>query len=508
MSSYFYRSPADTPLTASDVSKAALLWPQKARRSRRWALAAAVLAVPVTAALLLYLSPSVSARLWPEVDHRNIGAIEKAIHPAPRPQRPPPSDEREHGLWRPRMPPWTQEDMRRLYNGFYQFTERLPEASTAQTEEEREKEERARAVALANWQWVPGLNASLERDWDWRKWAVRSLRSTGGVVVVGDSIHLQLFHHLRSLLPSSFDLTEDFARVYGFQDPNSVQPAYLNVFLREDDAHAAELLKLAKVPATRLQRPVLSYIRDDLLMSVGDVARLRDAAVRAVSDDGDAFASPEDVQNAWKEFTSRIDDFDSTKEGQDGVTNVVIGGWRPRVDKLLEPIGAWAGTEKTILVINTGAHWSGPCLPEIGEARLQRTYKGMVDIVAPQLVDLSSKAAVLFRPTVPGHPNCETATAPFASETEGNAMLAELDFFADMAWGTFPSYNLMWRTAFAALHAEVGWLPVFTRSLLRPDAHRLGGDCLHVEGGSLLAEWGAEVWRVLYELEGDRVPDV
>ncbi|KZW03183.1 hypothetical protein EXIGLDRAFT_725644 [Exidia glandulosa HHB12029] len=429
---------------------------------RRWQLATALLAAPLACALLLYLAaPTLTSRLWP-VAQNDRDAIDTAI-------RPPPREEREHGLWRARVPPVTQDELRNAYNAWYETTERLPESSTAHTDEEREAASRARAAALASWDWVPQINATLAQDWDWRTWAVRALRSTGGVIVVGDSIHLQLFHHLRSLLPPSFELKEDYARVYGFNDPNSMQPAYLDVFMHEDDPVAADLLAAAHVPKSRLTRPILSYTRDDLLMTVQDIARFRDDAVRLITDDGDPLTTKEDVDAAWKEFTGRFGEgFDTAKEGQDGVTNVVIGGWRSRVDKMLEPIGDWRGSEKTILVINTGAHWSGPCLPEIGEARLKRVYQSMVDTLAPQLAKLAAKTTILFRPTIPGHPKCDEATQP-SSEADARAVIANMDFFQDMAWGTFEVFNVMWRDAFRALHANIGWLPVFTRSIMRPE---------------------------------------
>lgn len=494
-----FRAAPNAPLTSSDVARAAINWPHKAqRRARRWQLVAGFLAVPLTCAVVLYFAApsfSESQNALPLVGHGGLAAV--------TPAKPRPTEEREPGVWQARVPPVSQDDLRTKYNAWYEVTERLPDTSTAQTDEEREAESRVRAAALASWTWVPQFNATLTHDWDWRTWAVRALRSTGGVIVVGDSINLQLFHHLRSLLPATFEFKEDHARVYGFNDPDSVQPAYLGVYLLEDDPLASELLKEARVPTSRLTRPILSYVRDDLLTSVAEVARFRNDAVRAIDDDGNRLLTDHDVEVAWTEFTSRFGgQFDTSKEGQDGVTNVVIGDWRPRVDALLDAIGDWQGTERTILVINTGAHWSGPCLPEIGEARLKQVYRSMIDAIAPQLVALSAKASVIFRPTIPGHPECDKATEPFKTEAEARDIISHMDFFHDMAWGTFPSYNVMWRDAFRSLHANIGWLPVYTRSIMRPEAHRLGGDCLHLEGPSLLDEWAAEIWRVLYDMEG------
>ncbi|KAH7102507.1 hypothetical protein BKA62DRAFT_699743 [Auriculariales sp. MPI-PUGE-AT-0066] len=438
---------------------------------RRWLLAILATAVPLTCALFYYTISSPPRGQWDAVAISDTEVVAVAVQAAPRDP-----DAREPGAWQPRVPPYTQQDLAQSWNAEYELTERLPESVHTANDNEWAAASHARAVTLANWEWVPELNATLdERKWDWRAWTVRLLRSSGGLVIVGDSLHLQLFNNLRSHLPRNFRFSDEngYVRVYGFNDPDSVQPGLLRVYLPEDGSETAELLAAAGAPAARATRPVLSYIRDDLLLTPREIATLRDDVVRGFDDTGRPLLSAADAEQAWEEFKERFGEdyaFDTTKEGADGVTNVVSSGWEPRVEALLAPIDDWTGTEKTVVVVNTGAHWSGPCLPEIGEGRMKQLYARMVELNAPKLVNLATSARVIYRPTTPGHPLCDTATTPFASLDEAKAMLDKMDFVEDMAWGIFPQYNTIWRAVLEKMRdTQIGWMPIYSRSLLRPE---------------------------------------
>jgi len=347
----------------------------------RWLLATLATALPLSIALLFYTVGS-PGTLWDTVSADDRDRIDAAL-------RPPPKQDRERGLWRPRLPPLTTEELSDKWNGEYALVERLPEDVHTTSEDEWEAASRARALALANWQWIPEVNSTLAVDWDWETWTIRLLQSTSGLIIIGDSIHMQLFNNLHSHLPSDFRFSDEdgYHPVYGFNDPDSEQPAFLRVYLPDDENTALALLTKAGVPASRLSRPLLTFIRDDSLLPSTELAQIRDEVVKSINDVGEPLTRPEDVADEWKKFTTQFDfAWDSAKEGQNAITNVVISGWEQRLQPLLQPIPHWPGAKSTVIVVNTGAHWGGPCLPGIGEPRMRQVYNDMVCNIRAMLV--------------------------------------------------------------------------------------------------------------------------
>lgn len=117
-------------------------------------------------------------------------------------QRPkaPTLDDLEAGHWVRKA---ERPDLSREWRGAYVHTEGLPPPldgeTVAHTWEEIDLAKRARAVELASWEWV-GEGAITEKV-GWEEIAVRALRSSGGIMLIGGSV--------TSLLPErACDLTQ------------------------------------------------------------------------------------------------------------------------------------------------------------------------------------------------------------------------------------------------------------------------------------------------------------
>jgi len=76
---------------------------------------------------------------------------------------------------------------------------------------------------------------------------------------------------------------------------------------------------------------------------------------------------------------------------------------------------------------------------------------------------------VIYRPTVSGHPKCDSNSVPYASVAEAVEHADKLEFEDDMGWNLFSEYNRIWRAAFSKLRADIGWLPIYDRTLMRPE---------------------------------------
>lgn len=106
--------------------------------------------------------------------------------------------------------------------------------------------------------------------------------------------------------------------------------------LPPDSPVSHTLLARAGAPLERLQRPVVTFIRDDALLSAQQVAGIV-ATTRGISLEG------------------------ALKPGH--TTNLYLANWTEKVKEAISPIRMgvnelWNGDNTTIIVVNTGAHWA------------------------------------------------------------------------------------------------------------------------------------------------------
>jgi len=132
-----------------------------------------------------------------------------------------------------------------------------------------------------------------------------------------------------------------------------------------------------------------------------------------------------------------------------------------------------------VLVLNRGAHYKPD---EELIAHLENT-------VFPQLHEWQSKCRannkdcyLIWRTTVPGHPNCTSYTQPSTSIAEMEELVkSSAESNPDFNWHKFSHQNHLVLEAFSKqtnLTYEV--MNSYNANLLRPDMHINGADCLHM----------------------------
>lgn len=358
-----------------------------------------------------------------------------------------------------------------------------------------------RASAIASWEWqgegaVPGRV-------DWESLAVRLLQSTGGLILVGgnpslisaqhthltsttDSTQAQLFTHLhRAVLPPDVIYTEELHPLPVNGRLRS-QPTVQSLYLPLNAAWARALLERAGAPEARLARPLVTYVRDDALLSR---RQLRGVVQRALG----LRAAPEMFGNLYD------------------------GAWAEKVEDAIAPIelvkgkAVWKGIRNTVLFVNTGARWAPKNFKMVKDKEeLVKLYsEGVSSHIlllknTSHYVDVQARTALstlrsfartttLVRPTIPGHTHCAAFRTPVPSPAE----LAPPEQWAQSyGWAAHPALNDAWVAAMRAAQVPAvrppprrkggagrwgergeamgggrprGWVPVYWRSLLRPE---------------------------------------
>jgi hypothetical protein len=132
------------------------------------------------------------------------------------------------------------------------------------------------------------------------------------------------------------------------------------------------------------------------------------------------------------------------------------------------------------IVVNSGAH----VLRKEGE------YAKDVAAAAIFLERYAHRKGVqvIFRTTVPGHPNCDSTTfsPPLSKVRDAECLIATEH--RGYGWAKFKKENALAENVFRRHNAEI--MDVYPSSVLRWDGHIGGGDCLHYcIGASTLSSW-------------------
>ncbi|KAF5346505.1 hypothetical protein D9756_010106 [Leucocoprinus leucothites] len=295
-----------------------------------------------------------------------------------------PDTECMDGAWRLRDPPLrTFADFKRIYppshRGVFQL---CGDGGDKRELEDRERYRRAqeeRMVQITNWVWKPKKGRM--REWDAVEFVVRLLKSPGGLIFSGDSISRQHFQWFEYALAR--------ADVHIKEDPEHL-PSYshkrLHQFiLKPGDSMTAYLQDRAGVPDSRLQRPIYTKIDNHILVGEKEI---REYTVPLGAKQDFPWFDHFQYFEGWEEFVRET----ARARGEQGVA------------------------EDTILVLNTGAHWSRGAfymLPNTGDAfeqqsRVTAALKRVINLITSRLHEIP-RLSIYYRSTAPGHPACTSA---------------------------------------------------------------------------------------------------
>ncbi|RXW21805.1 hypothetical protein EST38_g4030 [Candolleomyces aberdarensis] len=270
------------------------------------------------------------------------------------------------GSWTRRKHPFTRIEELKPWTG-------CP-AGTQESEGEQERADAKRLLEVNNWVWTP--KSGVLKEWDAEAFVVRLLKSSGGLILVGDEISEHYFNSLVVLLRKA-GITLDIG--------TSDYPHVIPYILKADDGE--RLAKSAGVPASRAKRPLLTYIEEGFLLSMEDLKSIA-SRVGAITDYAN-WQSPLPQADGWPNYVK-------------------------------EAVAAEKGEHDTVLLMNTGIYWSRQYLtilkprnrPTDEQNRLTEAYRQMVRTISNQLKDVGG-LSIYYRATAPGHPNCAMRSSPY-----------------------------------------------------------------------------------------------
>ncbi|KAF9446706.1 hypothetical protein P691DRAFT_732731 [Macrolepiota fuliginosa MF-IS2] len=329
-------------------------------------------------------------------------------------------DDCVQGSWVPRDPPLRSlDDFRKKYpashRGIFKICGSDEEKREPEDHDRFHKAQEERLVRTMNWVWKP-IKGRM-REWDAIEFVVRLLKSPGGIIFSGDSITRQHFQWLEYALAR--------ADIYITEDPPHL-PSYshkrLHQFvLRPGDPMTAYLQDRAGVPDSRLRRPI--YVKIDNHILIGE-KEVRQFSAPLGAKEGFPWYNIFDYFEDWEIF---VRDAAKARDGEENVT------------------------EDTVLVLNTGPHWSRGAwymLPNTGDvpeqqSRVTMAFKKMIELITSRL-DPTPQLSIYYRATAPGHPACPSSTfyntflvnstivsPPSDNKTESKRFIDKPTFYTD-----------------------------------------------------------------------------
>ncbi|KAL1682960.1 hypothetical protein EV122DRAFT_258892 [Schizophyllum commune] len=369
-------------------------------------------------------------------------------------------------------------------------------------EDVRPQIEIQRSLDIINWDWVPSRGKLM--DLDMMELAVRLIQSPGGLIMIGDSLTVQ--HR------DTFSVGFPSAGIYIDVDPPHLQELgyskteYVSHWVVRNNTPAWKtLMERANVPESRMERPLLTVIQYHLSVN--------ETEIRAMTE------GPEDAQ--WSHGSGRG-------------AHPRVPGFQELVVSLATPIPEHADTvtKDTVVLFNTGAHWSrgvmGNLIPRSDTATehalLHRTYQRMMNMHFLRL-QAAPQTSIFFRTTAPAHAACHENYKPYPNAQEAEAADATLHTrlmasapnaarqltWSRWDWDQFKVHNGMWKVAIEKaqkerLASDAGprwyYLDIYGLSLQRPDAHsNPDDDCLHWCGRSVPIQWTRQLYQQLKLLD-------
>lgn len=453
----------------------------------------------LSALFLLYHTntPAEDRYRWKKTDSAKLEATSTGPE-LPVSTAPCEGDDCFRGSWKPRRKPFKSMQEVKPWMG----CPSPPPAAGHQTEEEQARASAKRLLDVLNWEWHP--SNGIMKGFDAEQFAVRLLRSPGGLIIVGDEMSDQYFSSLVVLLRGAgiiMDLQESRDRPY-----------IHSYALRPRSEMTTTLIKEAGVSAARATRPLITFIEDSFLVSVEELKVI--AKRVGATSDVNSWTSPFPQADRWANF----------------VENAALP---PKGEEL---------SEDTILLMNTGTAWNREIMTLLKprnrakdeQTRLTEAYRQMVRTVGNQLQDIP-QLAVFYRATTPGHPNCGARSAPFVDFKAADAyernviwhLTKGLSYKAKQErllwdWDLFAVHNDVWRRATARLDGErevwmkqveegrihpgpkkgkASWryLEVWNQTLQRPDAHYSPPeDCVNWCSPAIFNQWSIHLNHILH----------
>ncbi|KAK4055007.1 hypothetical protein OIO90_003348 [Microbotryomycetes sp. JL221] len=387
------------------------------------------------------------------------------------------------GSWVPPSRPWTAADVKERYG-------MNPLGNVGNLGQHR-------LVQLNAFEWKPSNRAGRLHKWSTFEFLKRCLNSEAGFLLVGDSVSMQSYETLGGLLKL---VSSEFSNMTW--QARSQWLINKEVRFPSGDVHYVYTIKngsamqtllhahLPNVPVERLRQPFARAIRHDTLLHPDVITELA--------------------------------------EGQDGLrTTPVFKDWlKHDAWSAALPTGAvtWPGQDNSILLINTGAHWSRICFGVPERDNVIELATAVAKQVVPQILN-HPNLDVIYRSTSPGHPKCEKAYTPVYPalpfvDHDDHKDTRDVDW----GWKQFEDINSVFKTEIDSftLDRQLGqhdndeevlrsrqsnrqrgtraaYLDVSEMSGQRPDAHKGNGDCLHWALPSVPAHWLRMAWHVLEE---------
>ncbi|KAH6916363.1 hypothetical protein BKA70DRAFT_1179842 [Coprinopsis sp. MPI-PUGE-AT-0042] len=401
------------------------------------------------------------------------------------------------GRWVPRQPPFANlKDLQEEFLWFSQCPVQNETETQGQSEEEIQARKSQRLVDMMNYVWQP--NRGKQVQWDPEEFIVRLLQTPAGVIFIGDSITSGWEHGFNALLSKGSGERIHFDPIPVHVSGEITKGIKCSI-LRPNHPKTLELQKRAGVPDSRMKRPVFSKIMEHML--------LQPPVIREITEN----------RGAQKDFR--------------WVLNLQrVPGWEDFLQNLTTPNADEAGTVDgdSIVVMNTGAHWSRGTLhmlPNRNSVDEEHRVLKQMTIMVERLNQLR-RVKIMYRATNAAHPDCSNKKHPyqdFADAVEHESDMAQQ--FKDSTnnprerkvrlrwdWDMFDTLNDLWREEIrrlgeereilkkeGRLEAELppAWrfLDVWGMTLQRPDAH---SDCLHWCLPTMYNEWSRHLLHILH----------
>jgi len=238
-----------------------------------------------------------------------------------------------------------------------------------------------------------------------------------------------------------------------FLEDNGIFVTSSYITLHPENQLFAKLLakpSLAGVPPSRFSRPIVTVFRSDDLITQKELnATLLMAGME----------EPVNMDN-----------------------HRAMGDWRQGLkNNSMEE--SWEGELDTIIVANTGPHWSPAHMWPAKDRVLLKGYQIMLDKVYNFFVNSPLPTLTFFRATSPAHQHCNNYSEPITLTSSAAINPTPEEHL--YGWHLFPEYNRMARKLFgSSKHNNTRYFDIWPLSVTRPDAHagwhNTDFDCLHV----------------------------
>ncbi|KAF5357608.1 hypothetical protein D9758_007430 [Tetrapyrgos nigripes] len=386
-----------------------------------------------------------------------------------------PSDRCGQGRWVPRVPRFeTVEEVQKAINiesnkNGQDLGVRLPDPEPEPFASVHAQEKKENLLRTSNWVWESDFGELV--PFDIEEFVIRLLKSPGGLFLIGDSL---TSHHFWTVLGRILRAGIRMQTNTG-EWPMKDQPYITQYSLDMSLPTCQELVRKAGIPLLRAKRPIITFILLQHLVSQKEFNQLFRAERGYVHDQIFAYVE------GWQDFVAEM-----TKKREGEFENGV--------------------NEDSLVVINSGAHWSrsklkGYILENDEEGMRRRVEHAYFEMIKLTLANLSplSHSTVFIRSITPGHPSCGQYPSPFFSIEEANEwnstpgnnepLLKEYD------WDAFGPRNEMWRNEIERYEQERNrddkdgvwngkgakwvYLDFWEMDLQRIDAHFGHWDCLH-----------------------------